>query len=106
MDWHELEKKRVADLRDMVKAELPDVTGVVALKKEQLVELLAQKMGIERPHKVVTGIDKTQVRTRIRALKQQRDQALAAHDSAELKKQRRAIHRLKRRLRRATAIAG
>lgn len=106
MDWHELEKKRVVDLREMVKQELPEVTGVVGMKKEQLVELLAHKLGIERPHKVVKGIDKTKVRGRIKDLRQLRDQALAAHDSAELKKQRRAIHRLKRRLRRAAAISG
>ncbi len=104
MEWHELEKKRVVDLRSMMKEHLPEVTGVVGLKKEELVERLAAKLGIERPHKVVKGIDKTAVRGKIKSLIQLRDQALEVHDAAELKKQRRAIHRLKRRLRRAAAI--
>lgn len=106
MDWHELEKKRVADLREMMHKELPDVTGVVGMKKEELVERLAAKLGIERPHKVVTGVDKPTIRGKIKKLKELRAEALAAHDGATLKKRRRAIHRLKRRLRKAAAITG
>lgn len=104
MDWHELEKKRVTDLRAMMKERLPEVTGVVAMKKEELVERLAKVLGIEQPHKVVVGIDKITVRGKIRALKELRAAALVAHDHVELKKQRRAIHRLKRRLRRRQAV--
>ncbi len=101
MDWSELQKMRVADLRDMMKEQLPDVTGVTAMKKEQLVEQLAHKLGIERPHKRVVGVDKTTIRAKIKDLKVKRQAALEAHDSVELKKHRRAIHALKRRLRRA-----
>lgn len=104
MDWQELQKKRISDLRDMMKEQLPEVTGVTGLKKEQLVEMLAQKFGIEHPHKTVVGIDKTKVRAKIKELKVQRQAALEAHDAVVLKKQRRAIHRLKRRLRKAEVL--
>lgn len=101
MDWHELNKTRVADLRKMMQEQMPEVQGVIGLKKEQLVDMLAQKLGIERPTKRATGIDKTAVKAEIGGLKLKRQAALEAHDPAELKKQRRAIHRLKRKLRRA-----
>ena len=104
MDWAELQKTRVSDLRDMMKEHLPEVTGVIGLKKEELVEALAKKFGIEHPHKHVVGIDKTTLRAKIKTLKVSRQAALEAHDPAELKKQRRAIHRLKRRLRKAEVL--
>jgi hypothetical protein len=106
VDWHELHKKRVADLRDMMQEHLPEVTGITQMKKDELVNLLAEKLGIEPPKKVVEGIDKGSVKSKIREHKELRDKALAARDHAELKKQRRAIHRLKRQLRRAASLHG
>jgi hypothetical protein len=104
VDWHELNKHRVADLRDLMKEHLPEVTGITQMKKDQLVELLAEKLEIERPHKVVAGVDKAAIKAQIRELKLKRDAALETHDHAELKKQRRAIHNLKRKLRRAMSL--
>ena len=46
MDFHELQKTRVADLREMMKEHLPQVEGVIGLKKEDLVDQLAEKLGI------------------------------------------------------------
>ncbi len=105
MDWHELQKHKVDELRAMMKEHLPEVTGVTAMKKEQLIELLAEKLGIERPHKVVTGIDKSAVKARIRELKKLREEALAAGDRESLVRHRRAIHHLKRQLRKAARLA-
>jgi hypothetical protein len=106
MDWHELNKTRVKDLRDMMSEHLPDVTGVTAMKKDQLVELLAEKLEIEKPHKAVAkGLGKGAVKAKIKELKVLRQQALEAKDPVELKKQRRAIHRLKRKLRRMADTA-
>lgn len=105
MDWHELQKHKVDELRAMMKEHLPEVTGVTAMKKEQLVEMLAEKLGIERPHKVVTGLDKTAVKARIRELKKLRQQALEAGDHDALVRHRRAIHHLKRKLRKAARLA-
>jgi hypothetical protein len=104
LDWHELNKKRVADLRDMMKEHRPDVTGITQMKKHELVELLAEALEIEPPKKLVEGIDKRAIKAEIRELKAKREQALAAHDHAGLKRQRRSIHRLKRKLRRAANL--
>ncbi len=104
MNWHDLEKMRVKDLRTKAKELLPDLTGVIGMKKDDLIAQIATSLGIEHPHKRVVGIDKKKVRDKIEALKVKRQAALEAHDGAELKKQRRLIHRQKRRLRRAAAI--
>lgn len=104
MNWHDLEKMRVQDLRKKAKELMPDLTGVIGMKKEELIAKIAENQGIEHPHKRVVGIDKKKIRDKINALKVKRQAALEAHDGEELKKQRRLIHRQKRRLRRAIAI--
>lgn len=104
MDWHELNKHRVADLRDMMKKNAPQVEGVLSWKKEQLVAEVAQLLGIEKPHAVVVGIDKAAVKERIKKQRELRLQALEAKDSAKLKRARRKIHRLKRKLRQAASL--
>lgn len=104
MDWHELNKKRVADLRDMLKEQNPNLQGVMSMKKEDLVKELAEALGIEEPKKVVEGIDKAAIKGKIQEHKAARQQALEAGDHGELKNQRRKIHRLKRKLRRAMNV--
>lgn len=104
MNWHDLEKMRVKDLRAKAKELMPDLTGVIGMKKEDLIGKIATNLGIEHPHKRVVGIDKQKVRDKIKVLKAKRQAALEAHDSEELKKQRRLIHRQKRHLRRAIII--
>jgi len=104
VDWHDLQKKRVADLRDMMKEHYPQAQGVMSMKKDVLVQHLAEAMGIEEPKKVVEGIDKGAVKAKIREHKALRKQALEAGDHAELKTQRRKIHRLKRELRKAMNV--
>jgi hypothetical protein len=101
VDWHELNKHRVADLREMMKEHCPQVSGVMSMKKEQIVGYLAEALGIEEPKKVVVGIDKASVKSKIAEHRVLRQQALEAGDHAELKNQRRQIHRLKRQLRKA-----
>jgi len=101
MDYHELQKTRVTDLREMMTEHLPDVTGLTGLKKDELVEQLAAKLGIEKPHKhVAAGLGKRAIKAEIRDLKLKRQAALEAKEYDELKKCRRQIHRRKRRLRR------
>jgi hypothetical protein len=104
VDWHELHKHRVADLRVMMKQHAPQVEGVLSWKKEQLVVEVAQLLGIEKPHKVIAGIDKTAVKERIKKQRVLRAQALEAKDAEQLKRARRKIHRLKRKLRRAMSL--
>lgn len=106
MDYHELQKTRVTDLREMMKEHLPEVTGVVGLKKEEIVDQLAVKLGIEKPHKhVAAGLGKRAIKAEIRELKVKRQAALEARDADELKKYRRMIHRRKRRLRRMMQLS-
>jgi hypothetical protein len=106
LDYHDLQKTRVGDLRDMMKEHLPEVQGVIGLKKEELVEMLAEKLGIEKPHKhVEAGLGKRAIKAEIRDLKVKRQAALEAKDSAELKRYRRLIHRKKRKLRRMMSLS-
>ena len=106
MEYHDLQKTRVVDLREMMKEHLPQVTGVVALKKDELVEMLAEHKGIEKPHKhVAAGLGKRAIKAEIRDLKVKRQAALEAKDREELKKYRRLIHRRKRKLRRMMQLS-
>jgi hypothetical protein len=101
MDYHELKRKSVAELREVAE-KLEGLTGYTQMNKPHLLEAICKHQGIPmHDHHEVVGIDKTAVKSQIRALKQERDQALAARDRAKLKRSLRAIHRLKRRLRRA-----
>ena len=106
MDYHDLQKTRVVDLREMMKEHLPDEKGTTGLKKEQLVDLLAAKLGIEKPHKhVAAGLGKRAIKAEIRELKVKRQAALEAKETGDLKKYRRQIHRRKRRLRRLMQLS-
>lgn len=101
--YEELKHKTVADLRDIAKGiEHDAVQGYTQLNKEHLIAALAKALGIQHEHHEVVGVDKASIKARIRELKTQREAALAAHDSAQLKVVRRTIHRLKRRIHKAT----
>jgi fructose-1,6-bisphosphatase/sedoheptulose 1,7-bisphosphatase-like protein len=103
MDWHELEKMRVDDLRAMAK-EKELVEAVAGLTKGQLVEKIAQSLGIPRPHRVVDTGEKASIKQRIRELKRERDEALAAGDRGRLHRAQQGIHRHKRALRRMAHV--
>jgi len=103
MDWHELHKMKVTDLRELAKQKL-EIEGVSGLHKDELVERLAHAMGIARPHKVVEKEGKTGIKQRIRALKVERDEALGAKDRERLHRVRRQIHGEKRKLHRMARV--
>ena len=101
--YEELKHKTLAELRDIAKGDDREVVqGYTQMNKEHLVAALAKALGIQHEHHDVVGIDKGAVKARIRQLKTQREAALAAHDHAQLKVVRRSIHRLKRRIHKAT----
>lgn len=101
--YEELKHKTVADLREIAKGiEHEAVQGYTQMNKEHLLVALSQALGIHHEHHAVVGVDKTGIKARIRELKTQREAALAAHDHAQLKVVRRTIHRLKRRIHKAT----
>ena len=101
--FEELKHKTLAELREIAKGtDHEAVQGYTQLNKEHLVVALSKALGIQHEHHDVVGIDKSSIKSRIRELKTQRQAALAAHDHAQLKVVRRTIHRLKRRIHKAT----
>ena len=101
--FEELKHKTLAELRDIAKGtDHEAVQGYTQLNKEHLVVALSRALGIQHEHHEVVGIDKSAIKSRIRELKTKRAAALAAHDHAQLKVVRRTIHRLKRRIHKAT----
>ena len=99
----ELKHKTLADLRDIAKGiEHEAVQGYTQMNKQHLIAGLATALGIQHEHHDVIGVDKSGLKARIRELKTQREAAIAAHDRAQLKVVRRTIHRLKRRIHKAT----
>lgn len=101
--FKELKSKTIAQLREIAATLDPEaVKGYTQLHKEQLLPALCKALGLEaHEHHEVQGLDKSSLKLRIRALKQERDQALAAHDHAQLQAVRRRIKGYKKQLRKA-----
>ena len=101
--YEQLKHKTVAELREMAKGiEHEAVQGHTQMNKEHLLTALSKALGIQHEHHAVVGVDKASIKARIRELKSQRATAIEAHDHAQLKVVRRTIHRLKRRIHKAT----
>ena len=104
MELRDLQKMTVVKLREeALKHE--GLVGVHAMDKEQLITALAPRFGIDleaaaKAARAKFAGDKTALKQEIRALKTQRDTALAEHDSATVKQVRQRIKRHKRILRR------
>jgi hypothetical protein len=101
--FEQLKHKTVAELRDIAKGnEHEALQGYTQLNKEHLLVALSKALGIQHEHHDVVGVDKAAIKAQIREVKKKRDEALTAHDRAQLKIARRTIHRLKRRIHKAT----
>ncbi len=101
--FEQLKHKTVAELREMAKGiEHEAVQGYTQLNKEHLIVAISKALGIQHEHHDVVGVDKAAIKARIRELKKKREEALSAHDHAQLKVVRRTIHRLKRQIHKAT----
>ena len=102
--FDELRKKTVAELREIAKGiDHEALKGHTQMHKADLLRALCAALHIEtHDHHDVAGIDKGEVKAKIREFKKKRDEALAAHDHPQLKAIRREIHRLKRMIHRAT----
>ncbi len=102
MDYHELRKMNVHQLREVAKT-APGLQGGSQMHKEQLLKEICTRLQIEmHEHHDVVGIVKADVKEQIKELKKERAAALAAHDPAALARVRRKIHKAKGQLRRAT----
>ncbi|HEV8253272.1 MAG TPA: hypothetical protein VGQ78_00835 [Vicinamibacteria bacterium] len=103
--YEELRHKTVDELRDIAKGiEHEAVRGHTQMNKEHLIPAICKALGIDMHahHHAVAGFDKGKIKEKLRALKEERAKALAAHDHSQLKNVRRQMHRLKRRIREAT----
>ena len=96
--FEELKEKTVVELREIASGLHEEtVKGYTQLNKDHLLALLCKVLNVPmHAHHDVVGIDKTAIKKQIRELKKKRGEALAAHDSGQLKRLRRRIHRLKR----------
>lgn len=100
--FEQLKHKTVVELREIAKGiEHEAVQGYTQLNKEHLLVAISNALGIQHEHHDVVGVDKAAIKTRIKELKKKRDEALSAHDHAQLKTVRRTIHRLKRQINKA-----
>jgi hypothetical protein len=102
MDFHQLSVMTIGDLREMANG-IEGLTGYTQMRKQELLVHICEHLNIQmHEHHDVVGIDTGAIKRQIQELKHQRDAALEAHDRDELRRVRRHIHKLKRRIRRAT----
>ena len=110
--YHELKEKTIQELRDIAKGSQGPaapggggdthelVQGYSQMNKDHLLPALCRALGVEtHEHHIVSGIDKPAIKARMRALKQQRQAALEAHDHEALKSKRRQLHHFNRMIR-------
>jgi len=99
--YQDLKHKTVAELREIAKGiEHEAVQGYTQLNKEHLLKALCTALHIDmHVHHGIKGINKTKIKSEIKKLKLQRDEALKAHDHKKLKDVRRQIKKLKNKLR-------
>ena len=102
--YEELRGMTVVQLREVARGiEHEAVRGYSQLRKDQLIPVICEALGLEmHAHHEVVGVNKSEIKAQIKALKTDRDTALEAHDHEGLKLVRRKIHRLKRKLHKAT----
>jgi hypothetical protein len=102
--YEELSHLTVAELREIAATvDHEAVQGATQMNKEHLLPALCKALGIEtHAHHQAVGIDKPAIKSKIRQLKGQRDEAIKAGDHARVRRVRRRVHRLKRRIRQHT----
>ncbi len=101
--YHDLREMTVAQMREVASGlEHEAVQGYTQLNKEHLLLAVCQALDIDpHEHHEAVGIDKSKIKAEIRKLKVDRQGALEAKDSKELKRIRRQIRGLKRKIRKA-----
>lgn len=102
--FEELKKKNVAQLRELAAGiEHEAVQGYTQLNKEHLLAAICKALNVDmHVHHEVVGLDKSKIKSEIKAFKKKRDEAIAAKNRDELKHVRRKIRELKKTLRKAT----
>ena len=102
--YKELKGKTVAQLKEIAAGiEHEAVKGYTQLNKDHLLEAICKALNIAmHEHHEVVGINKSEIKKKIRELKKKRDKALNVHNHKELKTVRKEIKSLKNQLRRST----
>jgi hypothetical protein len=104
--YEELKAKTLAELREIATTveQHEAVQGFSQMNKDHLLPALCKALGIDaHVHHHATGIDKSSLKAKIKALRAEREKALVAHDHATLKNVRRQIHSINRDIRRHLA---
>jgi len=104
-----LDKMTVLELREIAK-EIPDVTGVTAMKKDQLLSIIKKHRGIEEEKpsgKKVAKVALTvqELKHKIAVLKADKKSVVEEHDRKKATVFRRRINRLKKRIRKTEKVA-
>jgi protein-arginine kinase activator protein McsA len=97
-----LEKMTVKELREIAK-DIPGMTGVHAMKKEELISGIKEAKGIEDEPTKKTAGSTQELKLKIKALKAERQAALEAKDKKKATIFRRRISRLKKKTRKVAA---
>src|SRR5713101_7875072 len=97
MTAKELLRLNVPKLREEA-LKVPGAVGVTGMKKDELIQLLAQAHGIVLEQRT-NSAEKAHIKTHIRALQARRDEAMGRKASQEVAHLRRGIRTLKRRIR-------
>jgi hypothetical protein len=107
MDWKDLEKMTVLKLREEA-LKYPQIESVHGKNKEQLMDEIANILGIDKPHMHFTANvvqTKSDLKQKINELKIEREKLLLVHDHQKLHDVRRELHELKHTIRRIEAKA-
>ena len=101
--FEELKGKTVAQLREIAAGiEHEAVQGHTQLNKDHLLAGICTALGIDmHVHHEIKGINKSSIKSQIKELKKERDQAIDAKDYDKLKSTRLKIRALKKKLRKA-----
>ncbi len=111
MERADLEKMTIIKLREYALEKHPGIQGVSGMKKEDLVEaIIAEEMKFGLRPKEVKGAAPAppkvgDLKAKVRALKGDRDKALAGKDGAGLKTIRTKMKRLKRQIRKLKQVS-
>ena len=97
-----LEKMTVKELREVAK-EIPGITGVHGMKKDELLVAIKEAKGIKEEPVKKADSSTSELKVQIRSLKAQRQAALEAKDKKMATIYKRRISRLKKKTRRKAA---
>ena len=99
--YDQLKAKTIDELREIARGLDHDaVKGFSQMNKEHLLPALCKALGIDTfVHHHAVGIDKPAIKAKMKALKTQRDKAIAAHDHDLVRSLRRQLHHFNRQIR-------